>query len=108
MKHEKKERHQERARKTITECSTDHIINGLELARSGIPNNPISGGGCACENCIALALTQAYKDGLARGAEIAENLVKEKSWFSGSKYVIASNAIATAIREEMKKCDAER
>ena len=52
---------EELARKSVAECSPEHIIIGLKSHEMGIPSNPISGSGCACETCISKAL-KAYGD----------------------------------------------
>lgn len=45
------------AKEVSLSCPTDHIILGIEYARIGFRDNPISGVGCACTKCIEKALT---------------------------------------------------
>lgn len=43
------------AYRIVESCPTDHIIEGLECQKAGIPS--VNGGGCACADCISKAVS---------------------------------------------------
>jgi hypothetical protein len=89
------------AREIIQKCPSEHIITGLESHQIGIPDNPISGAGCACENCIALALTLAEQKGRDRQNEDDAKVADELE--NNALDICQHENIAQAIRNLRRK-----
>ena len=94
----------EMAKKTVTDCDPQHIILGLKSFEMGIQDNPISGGGCACEKCIAKAISIARREGMEEALAIAE---KRESicqgygdWDGERECAIVAQEIRTQIQAE--------
>jgi len=90
--------HPERNKKYV-EIARD-IVDSYRKENMGTSGLPLEERKKHLIDWIANALFIDAQEQVEKDAKIAEDLVKEKSWFSGSKYVIASFVIATAIRNQ--------